>query len=111
MKKAAFYLSALLLGVFLVFVSGCTTTPEESCEQEEICTGKIVTACCNEDECYYEYNGVKYSKDSESITKLATDLGCTQASLPTYKEDISDLILRIEALGEFVKTNQRIIEK
>jgi hypothetical protein len=106
MKKTAFYLSVLLLGVFIIFVSGCSTTPEETCEQDEICTGKIVTACCNEDECYYEFNGVKYSKDPQSIAKLANDLGCAQASLPTFNEDISDLILRLEALGEIAKLNQ-----
>ncbi len=107
MKKTAFYLSVLLLGVFLVFISGCSTTPEETCEQDEICTGKTVTACCNVDECYYEFNGVKYGDDAESQTRLAVALGCTQASSPTFKEDISDLILRLEALGEIAKTNQR----
>lgn len=107
MKKAAFYLSVLLLGVFLAFVSGCSTTPEETCEQDEICTGKTVTACCNVDECYYEFNGVKYGDDTESKTRLAVALGCTQASSPTFKEDISDLILRLEALGEIARTQDK----
>ena len=107
MKKAAFYLSVLLLGVFLAFVSGCSTTPEETCEQDEICTGKTVTACCNVDECYYEFNGVKYGNDTESKTRLAVALGCTQASSPTFKEDISDLILRLEALGEIARTQDK----
>ena len=106
MKRAAFYLPAILLGIFLVFISGCSTTPEETCEQDEICTGKTVTACCNEVECYYEFNGVKYGDDAESMTSLAVALGCAQASAPTFKEDISDLILRLEALGEIAKTNK-----
>jgi hypothetical protein len=111
MKRATFYLSVLLLGVFLAFVSGCSTTPEETCEQDEICTGKTVTACCTEAECYYEYNGVKYGTDAQSMTSLAVALGCTQASALTYKEDISDIILRLEALGEIAKTNQLSLVK
>lgn len=106
MKKSAFYLSVLLFGIFLAFVSGCSTTPEETCEQDEICTGKTVTACCSENDCYYEYNGVKYGDDAESVARLATDLGCTQASAPTFKEDIGDLILRLQALGEIARTTQ-----
>lgn len=106
MKKSAFYFSVLVLGMFLVFIAGCTTTPQESCEQDEICTGKNVTACCSDTECYYEFNGVKYGDDAESLARLATDLGCTQASAPTFKEDIGDLILRLQALGETARTTQ-----
>ena len=109
MKKPAFYFSVLLMGTFLAFVSGCTSTPQESCEQDEICTGKTVTACCSDIECYYEFNGVKYGDDTESVAKLATDLGCTQASAPGFKEEIGDLILRLQALGETAKTNQKNI--
>ncbi len=107
MKRATFYLSVLFLGVFIAIVSGCTTTPTESCEEDEICSGKKVTACCSDTECYYEYNGVKYGDDAASLAKLTTDLGCTQASLPTYKEDIADLVLRLQALGEIAKTKQK----
>jgi hypothetical protein len=109
MKKSAFYLSVLLLGIFLAFVSGCSTTPEETCEQDEICTGKNVTACCSDVECYYEFNGVKYGDDAESLARLATDLGCTQASAPGFEEEIGDLVLRLQALGEIAKTNQKSI--
>ncbi|HRX12849.1 MAG TPA: hypothetical protein P5210_14405 [Draconibacterium sp.] len=109
MKKAAFYLPAFVFGLLLVIISGCTTTPVENCEQDEICTGKTVTACCNEDECYYEFNGVKYGNDAASMAKLATDLGCTQASAPNFKEEIGDLILRLEALGEIARLNQKSI--
>ena len=104
MKRASFYLSVFILGVFVALISGCETTPLESCEQEEICTGKSVTACCNETECYYEYNGVKYGDDAESLARLAKDLGCTFSGLATYDEDIQDLILRLEALREISRT-------
>ena len=104
MKRAKIYLQIIFLGLFMTIISGCTTTPEESCEQDEICTGKTVTACCTETSCYYEYNGVQYGDDAESLAKLAAALGCTNASAVTFKEDISDLILRLEALGEIART-------
>jgi ADP-ribosylglycohydrolase len=91
------------MGIFMIFISGCDTTPTESCEQEEICVGKSVTACCTETNCYYEFNGVEYGDDTQSMLNLANALGCTQASDPTYKEDIDDLVLRLEALGEITR--------
>jgi len=105
MKRAKIYLPIVLLGLFIVFMSGCDTTPTESCEQDEICVGKTVTACCSDNNgCYYEYNGVEYADDAESMAKLAAALGCTQASALTYKEDIKYLVLRLEALGELART-------
>ena len=104
MKRAKIYLPIILLGLFIAFIPGCATTPEESCEQDEICTGKTVTACCTDTNCYYEYNGVEYGDDKESMAKLAAALGCTSAIAPNYKEEISDLVLRIEALGEIART-------
>ena len=104
MKRASFYLSVFILGIFATLISGCETTPLESCEQDEICTGKSVTACCNETECYYEYNGVKYGDDAQSLAQLAKDLGCTFSGLATYDEDLQDIILRLESLHEIVRT-------
>ena len=105
MKKAALYLPFLLTGIFLIFISGCETTPAESCEQEDICVGKSVTACCTENNCYYEFNGVKYGDDAQSLSNLANALGCTNASAPNYDAEISDLILRLQNLSEIAKTN------
>ncbi len=106
MKRFAILLSAIFLVFILVYVSGCTTTPEETCEQDEICTGKTVTACCNADECFYEFNGVKYGDDAQSVANLAAALGCAQGNTPTYKEDMGNLILRLQALGEIAKARQ-----
>ena len=105
MKRFSFYLSILILGVFISLVSGCDLESLETCEEEEICTGKFVTACCNDTECYYMYNGKKYGDDAESLTQLAKDLGCTFSGLPKYDEEIGDLILRLTALKELAKTN------
>lgn len=107
MKKASsFILIVSLFGFFLTFISGCETTPPESCEQDEICTGKSVTACCTDANCYYEYNGVQYGDDATSLASLAVALGCTQASAPTYKEDIDYLVLRLQTLGEIARTHE-----
>ena len=104
MKKNKIYLSVIILALIVGFISGCETTPTESCEQDEICSGKTVTACCTETSCYYEYNGVQYGDDAASLAALAAALGCTQASAANYKEDIDNLVLRLEALGEIART-------
>lgn len=103
MKKEAFYLPALLLGIFLIFISGCSTTPQENCEQDEICAGKTVTACCNDAGCYYEYKGKTYGDDEQSMAELIKDLGCTFSGMASYDTDIQNLILRLESLREIAK--------
>ena len=105
MKKNKIYLSVIILALIVGFISGCETTPTESCEQDEICSGKTVTACCTETSCYYEYNGVQYGDDAESLARLAAALGC--ASAMNYNEGIDNLILRLEAIGEIAR-NQSI---
>lgn len=104
MKKTKFYLHVFFLGIFLAFLSGCVTTPTESCEEDEICDGKTVRACCSDVKCYYLYNGIEYGDDADSLARLAAALGCTTYSAETYKEDIDDLVLRLEALGEIART-------
>lgn len=102
MKQTTFYLAALVF-TFFSLLSGCTTTPEESCEQDEICSGKMVTACCTTTECYYEYNGVKYGDDDASMAQLAAALGCTSAMADTYQDDLDRLILRLQSLSEIAQ--------
>ena len=104
MKKAVLNLPVFLLGMFLVLVSGCVEDPLETCEEDEICAGKFVQACCSPTRCYYVYNGVEYGDDAASLAKLAADLGCAVAKTETYEKDIDDLILRLEALSEIART-------
>jgi len=103
MKRAKIYLLLIFLGLFLGTNYSCEITPDNSCEQDEICPGKSVTACCSSTSCYYVYNGVEYGDDANSMAKLAVALGCTQGSAPTFKEDIDALILRLQALGDFAR--------
>lgn len=105
MSRLPFYFSVLILGVFVALISGCETIPLEECEQEEICAGKTVTACCDEIECYYMYNGVKYNDDADSLTQLAKDLNCTFTGMADYDAEIGNLVLQINALGELARMN------
>lgn len=100
MKKYKFLLPLVVLGLFFIFNAGCEVEPVESCEQDEICTGKSVTACCTETECYYTFNDKKYGDDAESLAQLATDLGCATASGANYQEDIEILIYKLAVLSE-----------
>lgn len=105
MKRATFYLSLLILGTFISLATDCNMSSLEQCEQDEICPGKTVSACCNDVECYYMYNGKKYGDDSDSLAQLARDLGCTFTGMAEYESDIQDIILRLTALKEFTKNN------
>jgi hypothetical protein len=105
MKKVPFYLSILMLGILMTMLSGCDLESLENCEQDEICAGKFVTACCNDNECYYTYNGKRYGDDAESLNQLAKDLGCTYSALPEYENEIGDIVLRLTALKELARTN------
>ena len=76
MKKKIFGITFILLGVFSAVWYSCETNkdPEETCLQDEICEGKLVTACCTETECVKKYNGQEYTEDQ--LGQLAEDLGC-----------------------------------
>lgn len=105
MTRTPFYYSVFILLTFVALISGCDMETLETCEEDEICTGKFVTACCNEVECYYMYDGKKYGDDADSLTQLAKDLGCTFSGMSNYETEIGNLVLQINALGEFAKSN------
>lgn len=100
MKKRGSLLSIMILAIGFAFTTGCDSTPQESCEQDEICTGKSVTACCTDNECYYTFDGKKYGDDAESLAELAAALGCTNGSLPTYEQDLNSIYERLAILSE-----------
>jgi hypothetical protein len=104
MKKAKLYSPSFFLGMFLILISACLPENQQSCEVDEICDGKSVQACCTDVRCYYIYNGVEYGDDAASLERLATALGCAKSGSLTFKEDIDDLVLRLEALGEIART-------
>jgi hypothetical protein len=107
MKKIIYILSVVLLGIMATWYS-CETDPEETCQQDEICEGKYVTACCTENECVYKYNGKEYTEDQ--LDELAEDLGCGSASGVLIKSgsqeyDLSDVIEKLKALMDRVKNS------
>jgi len=104
MKKEIISASLILLVMFLFFLSACVTDPLETCEEDEICEGKTVQACCTDTRCYYLYNGIEYGDDAASLERLAAALGCAKAGSVTYNKDMEDLILRLEALSDIART-------
>lgn len=81
---------------------------EESCSQEEICTSKNVTACCDDNSCYYTFDGKNYPESD--LDQLATDLGCSSTSRVAadgrVSVDNSELIERLEALKMRAKSGR-----
>ncbi|MBN2347796.1 MAG: hypothetical protein JXJ22_03100 [Bacteroidales bacterium] len=98
MKKGLIAFSLFLFGSLAVMMTSCETKPVESCEQDEICTAKFVTACCTDDKCYYIYNGTEYPSDD--IDQLADDLGCSAARAKSteYESDKAAVIEQLYKL-------------
>jgi hypothetical protein len=100
MKKKIFLLSFIFLGILIATYYSCETDPEETCEQDEICEGQFVTACCTETECVYKYNGKEYTEDQ--LDQLAEELGCGAAvgvlKSGSQEDDLSAVIEKLKAL-------------
>ena len=92
-------LPVVALGLVFFLHISCKSNPLESCEQDEICTGKSVTACCTEGAaCVYTYNGKKYTESE--MDQLSKDLGCTSKKSACYEDELAELRSRLEALME-----------
>ncbi|WP_020529678.1 hypothetical protein [Flexithrix dorotheae] len=80
MKKSKFFKLFFILGLVTFALTNCDEEPEseKSCSQDEICTSKNVTACCDDMVCVYEYDGKEYQEDE--LDQLAEDLGCSSSS-------------------------------
>ncbi|UXP33831.1 hypothetical protein N6H18_07700 [Reichenbachiella agarivorans] len=80
MKNVRIFGLLLVFGLTAVMLTNCDSAVDalESCSQEEICPSKDVTACCDNKECVYKYDGKEYPEDD--IDQLADDLGCGSSS-------------------------------
>ncbi len=81
MKNKLSYLPFFLLIVFGLVHYGCEEESDEICElipKIEYCQAPdLATACCTENECYYEYEGKTYrfkDGDKEGEDKAMADL-------------------------------------
>ncbi|UZR97366.1 hypothetical protein [Chondrinema litorale] len=102
MKKSNFFKLLFVFAAIIIGLNSCDSEedPVESCSQDEICTAKNVTACCDETSCTYEYDGKEY-QESE-LDQLAEDLGCTtsggryaaNSDLEEVKLQLLDLVAR-----------------
>jgi len=99
-KKLWIIVPFIAIIALIPFIHSCDEGDIETCEQEEICTGKTVSACCTPLECYYTYNGNRYEDDDASLNQLAVDLGCASASSPSYNDDIASLKSQLILLSE-----------
>ncbi len=97
MKKTLIFPLLILIGIS---ITAMECEPEETCEQDEICETKFVTACCTEDDCVYKYDGKEYSEDQ--VGQLALDLGCgTTGEVRSASKE--DLALVTEKLKNLIK--------
>ncbi|MBK3516521.1 hypothetical protein [Carboxylicivirga marina] len=90
MNKIFFYLAFLFVGLFVATSVGCTSDPEEVCEQYEACENTATTCCTDETSCYYEYNGVEYPDTEKGLEDLLAAM-CPQSSKAEIRSMRSEL--------------------
>ncbi|MBN1597839.1 MAG: hypothetical protein JW894_06055 [Bacteroidales bacterium] len=100
MNKKIILLTAIILGILITTWYSCESDPKETCQQDEICDGHMVTACCTDNECVYYYNGREYTEDD--LDDLAVDLGCSSviAAIDSESQEkaLSEVIERLKDL-------------
>jgi hypothetical protein len=79
MSKRFFYLPFMLLSLLVFVQIGCSSDPEEVCEQYEACENSATTCCTDETTCYYEYGGKKYPDTEAGLNELLAAM-CPQSS-------------------------------
>ncbi len=87
--------------------SGCGTTDDESCEQQDMnevmtCDGeKNVEVCCTSgSDCVYKFDGQEYPDNTTGLNDLAEALGCTYKSADENEADKALIIQKLIALKE-----------
>lgn len=103
MKKIGILFSFILTAFVLLIWYSCQEDPAETCKKDEICETKYVTACCDENECVYKYDGKEYSESE--INDLAVDLGCS-VSVAGLKSENND-----EDLSQVIEQLKKLMEK
>jgi hypothetical protein len=101
MKKSSFLLFVIFAGILVTALLSCQDDPKETCLQDEFCTSKMVTACCDDNNvCVYKYNGKEYTEDEKD--QLALDLGCGNVKNALKSggqtNDLSEIVAQLKAL-------------
>jgi hypothetical protein len=100
MKKTISLLSVIILGILATFIYSCEEDSKETCQQDEICTAKLVTYCCTDSICVYKYDGKEYSEDNQA--QLLKDMGCASTAGKLKSADgecsIEEVVARLNAL-------------
>ncbi len=94
MKALKSLVAIAIIALFSLSYSGCETTSDESCEQQDMneilnCgVEKNVEVCCTTGSgCVYKYNGQDYPDTNAGLNNLADALGCTYKSSANYEEE------------------------
>lgn len=98
-KKLVLLLIPLLfIGGISISLTSCSDDDEYVCADETI-LGETFSACCTEDDCYYEYNGKRYNCDGTDCTaaaeQLAADIIGNAKSTAINKETVILQILEL----------------
>lgn len=87
MKLFKYFIALTIITIVIVPISGCTETPIESCEQQDMnqildCgVEKNVEVCCETGaDCVYKYAGQDYPDTQAGLNDLADALGCDYKS-------------------------------
>jgi len=87
--------------------SGCESTDDESCEQQDMnaimdCgSEKNVEVCCTSgSECVYKFDGLDYPDTTTGLNDLADALGCTYKSADENEVDKALVIQHLIAMKE-----------
>lgn len=110
MKKISFKSLLLIISsIFLITVS-CEEIAPETCQEDEICDGKSVQACCTATiddgyDCVYKYDGKEYP-DSD-IDVLADLLGCADTKSTSFEKDNEAIIAALQELMDRVRCSDQ----
>ena len=97
MKAINFFIMIITISLLSITFTNCGETDNESCKQDEICTGKNVTSCCTSDNvCVFKYNGKEYTEDQVDL--LADDLGCTGGGARVAAAEKEQLMNQLQEL-------------
>lgn len=108
MKKILFILTLVTIGAFIALNTGCKDDdPVEACEQDLFCDNTVeVTACCTDGEdCYYTYEGVKYSDTDQGLRDLVEALDCSTTKSISVDGPNADMVIKLKSLLESAKSS------
>jgi hypothetical protein len=107
MKLLKTLATIMMIALIPLAYSGCESTDDESCEQQDMngvmdCgSEKNVEVCCTSgSDCVYKFDGQEYPDTTTGLNDLADALGCEYKSAEENQADKSLVISYLIALKE-----------